>query len=220
MKSPSRRTCRQKDTRPAAFSSRSRGKLALARWTGNSSLICQILRPLPGICSGWHRAFGELSFGEFAQESSAFLAVKKLRKWSHDIWSYLDLLGSCMKQCVHAIHNLIDKSTVKKNAIARIRWNLIVFLQDTSAGMKVENIWGPHPPWRILSRKNPTFCDYWDFLSVVGNPLGSMHKKSIRTGRSGKCWNLRLNTKVIFFCNDLFFFCRIKWSPINHFPTN
>ena len=35
--------------------------------------------------SGWHRAFDELSFGEFAQESSAFFGAKKLRKWSHDI---------------------------------------------------------------------------------------------------------------------------------------
>ena len=33
----------------------------------------------------WHRAFDELSFGEFAQESSAFFGAKKLRKWSHDI---------------------------------------------------------------------------------------------------------------------------------------
>ena len=35
--------------------------------------------------SGWHRAFDELSFGEFAQESSAFFGAKRLRKWSHDI---------------------------------------------------------------------------------------------------------------------------------------
>ena len=64
--------------------------------------------------SGWHRAFDELSFGEFAQESSAFFGAKKLRKWSHDIWSYLDLLRSCIKQSVHAIHDLKDKNTVNK----------------------------------------------------------------------------------------------------------
>ena len=45
---------------------------------------------------------------------------------------------------------------------------------------------------------------------VVGNPLGSMHTKSLRTGRSGKCRNLWSNTKVIFFCDDRFFFSRIK----------
>ena len=65
-------------------------------------------------CSGWHRAFDELSFGEFAQESSTFFGVKKLRKWSHDIWSYSDLLQSCMKQSVHAIHDLRDKNMVNK----------------------------------------------------------------------------------------------------------
>ena len=64
--------------------------------------------------SGWHRAFDELSFGEFAQESSAFFGVKKLRKWSHDTWSYLDMLRSSMKQSVHAIHELKDKNTVNK----------------------------------------------------------------------------------------------------------
>ena len=68
----------------------------------------------PIILSGWHRAFDELSFGEFAQESSAFFGVKKMRKWSHDAWSYLDLLRSCMKQSVHAIHDLKDKNTVNK----------------------------------------------------------------------------------------------------------
>ena len=64
--------------------------------------------------SGLHRAFDELSFGEFAQVSSAFFGVKNLRKWSHDTWSYLDLLRSCMKQSVHAIHDLKDKNTVNK----------------------------------------------------------------------------------------------------------
>ena len=35
---------------------------------------------LATIGSGGHRAFDELSFGEFAQESSAFFGVQKLRK--------------------------------------------------------------------------------------------------------------------------------------------
>ena len=76
------------------------------------SIFCPLLRR-PRF-SGWHRAFDELSFGEFAQENSAFFGAKKLRKWSHDIWSYLDLLRSCIKQSVHAIHYLKDKNTVNK----------------------------------------------------------------------------------------------------------
>ena len=64
--------------------------------------------------SGWHRAFDELSFGEFAQESSAFFGANKLWKWSHDIWSYSDLLRPFTKQFVHAIHELKDKNMVNK----------------------------------------------------------------------------------------------------------
>ena len=42
------------------------------------------------------------------------------------------------------------------------------------------------------------------FKNVVGNPLGSMHKKSLITGRSGKFRNLRSNTKVIFLWRSIF----------------
>ena len=58
--------------------------------------------------------------------------------------------------------------------------------------------WVPTHPWRILSQKKTHFVTIEIFLYVVGNPLGSMHMKSLRTGRSGKCRNLWSNTKVIF----------------------
>ena len=40
-------------------------------------VFCFELRARAARTSGWHRAFDELSFGEFAQESSAFFGAKK-----------------------------------------------------------------------------------------------------------------------------------------------
>ena len=56
----------------------------------------------------------ELRFGEFAPESSAFVEVQKLRKCSHDIWSYLDILRPCTKKSDHVVHDLKDKNTMNK----------------------------------------------------------------------------------------------------------
>ena len=56
----------------------------------------------------------ELRFGEFAPESSAFFGVKKLRKWFHGIWSYLDILRPCTKKSDHVVHDLKDKNTTNK----------------------------------------------------------------------------------------------------------
>ena len=64
------------------------------------------IRTFPGNKDPWEPWVGgivqrkrsrELRFGEFAPESSAFFLVKKMRKWFHDIWSYLDILRPCTK---------------------------------------------------------------------------------------------------------------------------
>ena len=78
--------------------------------------------------------------------------------------------------------------------------------------------WVPTHPWRILSQKNH-FVTIEIFLYVVGNHLGSMHNKSLRTGRSGKCRNLRSNTKVIFFVMIDFFFLLNKMVANQSFPN-
>ena len=78
---------------------------------------------------------------------------------------------------------------------------LIVFLRDAPEGPNVEIFLGPNPPMTNFVTKTH-FVTIEIFLYDVDNPLGSMHKKSLRTGGSGKCRNLRSNTKVIYFCDD------------------
>ena len=67
-------------------------------------------------------------------------------------------------------------------------------------------------------KKTKHFVTIEIFLYDVGNPLGSMHKKSFRTGRSWKCWNLRWNTKLIFFVM-IDFFSRNKIVSNQSFPN-
>ena len=75
------------------------------------------------------------------------------------------------------------------------------------------NIFKSQPTHDEFCHKKNTLWLLRFFWYVVGNHLGPMHNKSLRTGRSRKCRNLRSNTKVNFFCDRLFF-SWMKWSPI------
>ena len=78
---------------------------------------------------------------------------------------------------------------------------------------------GSQPTHDEFCHKKNHFVTIEIFWYVVENPLGSMHTKSLRTGRSGKCRNLWSHTKVIFFCDDRFFFLQ-NWIVANQsFPN-
>ena len=75
-----------------------------------------------------------------------------------------------------------------------------------------KKILGPNPPMtNFVTKKKKHFVTVEIFLYVVGNPLGSMNKKSLRTGRFGKCRKFAIEHKKNIFCDDRFFF---HWNKI------
>ena len=71
-------------------------------WTGKFIYSAFVKRRSLNIDSGWHRAFDELSFGEFAQESSAFFGAKKCENCliifeviPHRRWRWAAFLQRC-----------------------------------------------------------------------------------------------------------------------------
>ena len=84
---------------------------------------------------------------------------------------------------------------------------------------KGRNFLGSQPTRdKFCHKKTKHFVTIEIFWYDVGNPLGSMHKKAFRTGRYGKCRNLRWNTKLIFFVM-IDFFSRNKIVSNQSFPN-